>query len=183
MVIGMAWRRKRGFFDIFDIDKLFRDIEESFRVFEEEIERLMKEAAQRESMGVGPYFYGIRITVGPDGVPRVEEFGNIRKIEGGRKVLSDEIEPLVDVMDADDEIWVVAELPGVDKDKIDIHIKGNKLIIKASNSKKYYKEVELPAEVDPGTAKAKYNNGVLEVTIKKKSSTKKKENGVKIKVE
>jgi len=180
----MAWRRKKsGIFDIFDIESLFREIEESFRVFEEEIERLLREAHKSgEVVTFGPYFYGVRITVGPDGVPRVEEFGNIRRVEGGRRILSEEIEPLVDVMETEDEVWIVAELPGVSKDKIQVKAEPTRVIIRASNGKKYYKEIELPTEVDPKTAKAKYNNGVLEIKIKKK--TKKEEgSGVDVKVE
>ena len=181
----MSWprRRRRGIFDLFDIEGLFREIEESFRQFEEEIEKLIQQASEEGRVErFGPYFYGVRITVGPDGVPRIEEFGNIRRVEGGKRVLSEEIEPLVDVIDAGDEVWVVAELPGVDKDKIDIKVTDRKVRIRASNGKKYYKEVELPEEVDPKTAKAKYNNGVLDIKIKKKGA-KKEEEGVSIKVE
>ena len=93
---------------------------------------------------------------------------------------------MVDVIDEKDRIVVVAELPGIDKDKIDIRIKDNKLIIKAKDKdRKYYKEIELPAEVKPETAKAKYKNGVLEITIEKKVKEEKEEEegGIKIKVE
>jgi len=172
----MAWRRKRrSIFDLFDIEDLFREIEESFKVFEEEIERLLKEAGKGEAMTVGPYFYGVRITVGPDGVPKIEEFGNIRRIEGGKRVLSEEIEPLVDVFEDKDEVWIIVELPGVEKDKIKVKAEPTKVIVKASNSKKYYKEIELPAEVDPKSAKAQYRNGVLEIRLKKKGSSKEEE--------
>ncbi len=181
----MAWRRRRKDVFPFSLDDLFRDIFESFKAFEEEIERLMEhlEREGAEVRTIGPYYYGVRITIGPDGVPRVEEFGNIRRAEGGRRVLSEEIEPLVDVIDADDEIWVVAELPGVSKDKIKVKVTENKVVIRASNGKKYYKEIELPAEVDPKTAKAKYNNGVLDIRIKKKGAKKEEEGGVEVKVE
>ena len=55
------------------------------------------------------------------------------------------------------------------------------MIIRASNSKhKYYKEVELPSEVDPKSAKANYKNGVLEIRLKK---IKKEKKGYEIKVE
>ncbi len=75
------------------------------------------------------------------------------------------------------------DMPGVDKDKISIRVSedGKKLIISARNSdRKYYKEVELPAEVDPSQSKATYRNGVLTVELKKKSSGKR---GFEIKVE
>ena len=165
---------------IFDIDSLFnnmlRDIEETFKMLEEEFTRLATTAP-----GVkGPYYYGVRITIGPDGVPKVEEFGNIRKMEG-KPVFSEEIEPLVDVVDADDEIWVIAELPGVEKDKIKVKVTEDTVTIRAENGKKYYKKVELPAKVDPKTAKAKYKNGVLDIRIKKVGA--KQEGAVDVKVE
>jgi len=37
-----------------------------------------------------------------------------------------------------------------------------------SSDRKYYKEVILPKDVDAGTLKSKYKNGVLEIRIEKK---------------
>ncbi|MEM1682557.1 MAG: Hsp20/alpha crystallin family protein [Sulfolobales archaeon] len=42
------------------------------------------------------------------------------------------------------------------------------------NSRIYYKEVELPAKVDPDTSRATYKNGVLEVKLKKIGKRKEK---------
>lgn len=178
-------RRRRGFFDIFD---------EIFRQMEEEMNRLLREFETLETRGfieelgptrrLGPYVYGFRITIGPDGKPVIEEFGNVKKVEG-KRMISEEREPLVDVFEHEDNITIVAELPGVEKDKIKLEVSDDKrkLIIRASDTnRKYYKEVELPAEVDPKSAKATYKNGVLEVVLKKiKTSEKKK--GYEIKVE
>ncbi|ADI31476.1 archaeal heat shock protein Hsp20 [Staphylothermus hellenicus] len=178
-------RRRRGFFDVFD---------EIFRQMEEEMNRLLREFETMEprefieeagpTRRFGPYVYGFRITIGPDGKPMIEEFGNVKKVEG-KRMISEEREPLVDVFEQDDSITVIAELPGVEKDKIKLEVSDDrrKLIISASDTnRKYYKEVELPAEVDPGSAKATYKNGVLEVTLKKiKRSEKKK--GYEVKIE
>ncbi len=175
----MAWfRRRRSIFDIFD--ELLREIEEDIRQMEEEFQRFLREGRSEVR---GPYYYGVRVTIGPDGVPRIEEFGNIRRTRTGKPVILEEVEPMVDVLDYDNEVIVVAELPGVDKDKIKVKIKDNKLVIKAENKKKYYKEVELPAKVKPETAKASYKNGVLEVRIEKVKEEKKEDEGVEIKVD
>ncbi|MEM3662154.1 MAG: archaeal heat shock protein Hsp20, partial [Sulfolobales archaeon] len=143
-----------------------------------DIERELPKDVKKKS-----YYYGFRITIGPDGVPRVETFGNRRPmiIEEGRprRILSEEIEPLVDVYEEDDMISVVAEIPGVEKDKIKVRVEGRKLYIEASNGKKYYKEVDLPADVDASSAKATYKNGVLEIKLKKTKGRK----GEEIKVE
>ena len=172
------FRRRRSIFDLFD--DILREFEREVMELEEELASMIRRAP-----GVrGPYYYGIRITIGPDGVPRIEEFGNIRRGRGGRPEIREEIEPLVDVIEHEDEIWVVAELPGVDKDKIKVRATEDKVIIKAEGERKYYKVVELPAKVDPKSAKASYKNGVLEVKLKKVEAKKKEEEeGFEVKVE
>lgn len=178
----MSWfkRRKRGYFD-----DIFEDIFEEFSRMEDMIRSLIREGFARDLEKAGtegkPLIYGVRITVGPDGVPRVEEFGNVKMTRSGKPLLREEIEPLVDVMEVDDEVWVIAELPGVDKEKIKVRAAEDRVYIRAENERKYYKEVELPVEVDPDTAKASYRNGVLEIKLKKKRA--KKEEGKEIKVE
>jgi len=48
--------------------------------------------------------------------------------------------------------------------------------------RKYFKEVEMPAKIDPKKAKTTYKNGVLEVTIPK-IKEKEKPRGETIKIE
>ncbi|MEM4503208.1 MAG: Hsp20/alpha crystallin family protein, partial [Ignisphaera sp.] len=80
-----------------------------------------------------------------------------------------------DIYEEEDRVRIVAELPGVDENKIKVEaLEGNKILIEASNhDRKYRKEVDLPVEVDIDTAEATYRNGVLEITIKKKQKEKK----------
>jgi len=93
-----------------------------------------------------------------------------------------EREPLVDVIEEDKQVKVVAEIPGVRKEDIDIRIEGRTLFIRVdTEERKYYKDVNLPAEVELSGVKATYNNGVLEVTLPKKAAEKPR--GEKIKVE
>ncbi len=180
----MAWPRRR-FRSIFDwFDEIFRSIEEEFAALEEELMNLVRSGKVEIR---GPYIYGFRIVIGPDGRPIIEEFGNVKRRFGRTEIL-EEREPLVDVFEDEDKVTIVAELPGVDKDKIKVRIKDNKLIIRASNEgHKYYKEIELPAKVKPETAKAKFKNGVLEITIEKEKPKKAKieevEEGYEVKVE
>jgi len=61
-------------------------------------------------------------------------------------------------------------MPGVEKDKINVKVAedGRTLIISGTDSdRRYYKEVDLPARVDPSSVKTTYKNGVLEVRLKK----------------
>ncbi len=72
----------------------------------------------------------------------------------------------VDVHDADDEIRVVADLPGVEKQNIDLECDGKTLTVSArSDHREYDERVTLPRRVNEHTATATYNNGVLEVVF------------------
>ncbi|ABM81090.1 archaeal heat shock protein Hsp20 [Hyperthermus butylicus] len=176
--MSFIWRRR--FSDIFD------EIEEMIREMERLAEAMLGGFETRMPRGEfkGPIVYGVRITIGPDGRPIIEEFGNVKR-RGRRAIIEEAVEPLVEVIDEKDKVVVIAEIPGVEKDKIDIRIKDGKLIIRAEDrERKYYKEIELPPNIKPETAKAKYKNGVLEVTIEKeKPEEEKEEGGIRVKVE
>lgn len=90
--------------------------------------------------------------------------------------------PYVDIMSRDNDIVVTADLPGIDKDDIKISVTGDTLEIRAERKieqeqkkqgyvrrergfNRYYRAIRLPAAVDKNKAKAKFNNGVLEVTL------------------
>jgi HSP20 family protein len=71
-----------------------------------------------------------------------------------------------DVHEYDDRIVVIADLPGVEKDDIELKCDGRVVSIDAaSESRSYDERVRLPARVDEHSAEATYNNGVLEVTF------------------
>ncbi len=75
---------------------------------------------------------------------------------------------MIDVIEEDDEIIVVAELPGVERDEIKVRIKGTVLTIHVENpSRPYHKEIELPGNVKKELAKSAIRNGVLEVRLKR----------------
>jgi len=106
-----------------------------------------------------------------------------------------EIEPQIkmDVKEADGKYLINAEIPGVNKDDIHVSIEGNRVSISAEVKKeKEEKEGEkvirsersygmasrsftLADEVDQSQVQAKYNNGVLELTLPKKPGAARKE--------
>ena len=133
---------------------------------------------------VGPIVYGYSITIGPDGKPKVSEFGNLKSSRRfgsmGRPEISGEIEPLVDVTTTDKEVKVVVEMPGISKDSIRINVYDGILEVKSEDpQRKYHRSIEIPTETDIETAKSTYNNGILEITFEKKEQTK----GKTIKIE
>jgi HSP20 family protein len=191
--LGEEWFpfRRRRIWSFFD--EMMREIEEAFEREFEDIEKMlsgMPEKYVRERTlpdgsrvrEYGPFVYGYSITIGPDGKPIVREFGNVKPQPYGRPSVSirEEREPLVDVITADDEVKVIAELPGVEKDDIKLEGTEDTLIISVDTpERKYYKEVKLPVPVDPEKAKSNYKNGVLEIILPRKGRSK----GYKIKVE
>lgn len=99
--------------------------------------------------------------------------------------------PRVDVIDRDTEILVKAEMPGVEKDDLDVSVTGNTVTIKGTTSHEekeekgdYYRceisrgsfsrTVPLPASVDSNKAKASFKDGILELTLPKVEKSKRK---------
>lgn len=82
--------------------------------------------------------------------------------------INDENEPLVDIFINGSNIIIVAELFGVDKNSIELHVSDGKLIISAdSPTQKYNQEINLPARVDAKSSTSTLKNGVLEIHLKK----------------
>ena len=173
-----------------DIDEMMREMERAFSDQFKELERELPKGLVRESKSldgstrkeIGPIVYGYSVTIGPDGKPVVREFGNVKKGEGTPwKAIQDSREPLVDVVSSDKEVRVIAELPGVKKEDIDITVDERSMVISVNREdRRYHKELDLPGVVDAKGAKSTYNNGVLEVTIPLKSPGK---GGVKLRVD
>lgn len=112
--------------------------------------------------------FGVTVKTGIGGEgPVVESFGNIRKTKEGPKV-EEEREPLSDIFDEGDDVVVMLEMPGVTKEDITVTLEGDILeVIAQSQSRKYRKELLLPSAVQAETIAWSYQNGVLEVTVKK----------------
>jgi HSP20 family protein len=175
-----------------NIDEAFREMEEMMAKQFEEISKRAPETLIREqtlpdgtkTKSWGPFVYGYSMTVGPDGKPKVREFGNIKPKAGMRRPkidVKEKREPLADVIPGDGEIRVIVELPGVEKKDIKLSGTDNKLTISVDTAeRKYFKEVELPCSVDVKKAASKYKNGVLDITIPKKKEEKTKSEPIDI---
>lgn len=183
------WPARGSLFDDFFE---FGDIDREFDRMREYMDMLARRAMQGEldQQEQGPFVYGFSMRVGPDGKPHISEFGNTkppRKLEPAEeKGPSDELyvaerEPLTDVIDCDDYISITLEIPGVEKNEIDLTVKENKVSISVdTNDRRYFKEIPLSAKVNTNTSKATYRNGVLDITLKKLEPKEKKGKKVKI---
>ncbi len=106
-----------------------------------------------------------------------------------------EVEPQIRIdVSEDDQVYVIkADIPGVQRDDIHIELDGNEVSISAEikrekeekkgevvlRSERYfgkqYRSFSLAHEIDSAKAEAKYQNGVLELTLPKKTGTARKE--------
>lgn len=92
--------------------------------------------------------------------------------------------PNVDVSETPEAVIVDAELPGVEEKDIDLQVTNDTLILRAKTHKEesrqeqtmyiterrygsYHRVIALPAPINPDSAKARYQDGVLRVTLPK----------------
>jgi len=189
------WFKKRQPFfrgSLWDIDETFKEMEETMaKEFEELSKRAPEDLLREQTLpdgtkmkSWGPFVYGYSVTVGPDGKPKVREFGNFKaETRMGKPYMDvkEKREPLADVINTDGEVRVIVELPGVEKKDIKLSGTEDKLTISVDTpERKYFKEVELPAKVDSKKVTSKYKNGVLDVTVPKKKEEKPKGETIKI---
>lgn len=150
--------------DIFD--EFDREFAEMNRLMERMLEGVRQTDWSQAPPGQ-PLYYGVSIEVGPDGVPHVERFGNVRPAQQG-KLESGVREPYVSTIvdEENHQLRVTAEMPGVDKESVKVTVRGEDLVLRAEGKdRSYEKTVRLQVPIDEDSAKARYNNGVLEVTL------------------
>ena len=98
--------------------------------------------------------------------------------------------PAIDVIDRDDEILVRAQIPGMEKDQVEVTVADEYLTIKGEKREEkeekgefyrseihygsFSRTVHLPGTVDGEKAKAKYDAGLLEIRIPKVEKVKKR---------
>jgi HSP20 family protein len=166
-----------------NIDDMFHEMEkmidEELKTFTDKVPKeYVKERKLPDGSTVkelGPFVYGYSMKIGSDGKPEIQKFGNIKKGLTGPPEVKEEREPLVDIVETNEEIHVVVELPGVEKTDIKLHGTEDSIEISVDTSMyKYYKEVELPTKVRVKEANSTYKNGVLEVVLPKATTSKPK---------
>ena len=169
-------RRRKNPFDNFGFDDDFiNDLLNDDRIMED-IKR-MTEEMMRMFNNVQPgrsVVHGFKINIGPDGKPHIEDFGNRHiKSPKGEPQISEEREPITDIIEGDEDVAITVEIPGVEKEDIDLNITHDNLEIKVDRSdRKYHKNLELPCDVKPKTTKATYKNGILDIVIRRKEKKK-----------
>lgn len=107
------------------------------------------------------------------------------------------VSPPVDIYEEGDDLVIKAELPGINKEDMEVKISDDYLTISGEKKKEekvekkdYYRyersygsfsrTLRLPIDVQTDKAKAKFEEGVLEIRIPKTEEAKKKERKLKI---
>jgi HSP20 family protein len=128
----------------------------------EDIEELLR------GLQENPMVWGFSVTVAPDGRIRMNPFGNL-STEGSAPSVKSEREPLIEVIEQDDAIIIVAEMPGVEKEDIQVTITETKVIIRVDTPKrKYFKTIALPVPCKRKVLQFTHANGILEIHLPKR---------------
>lgn len=184
--------RKRRYFDNF----WNFNFDEIFQSFQEEMDAMMKSTSS-EYQENGPITFGYSIRVGPDtkNQPEIRQWGNLndfRRKQGlpelrgplglsSRSSLptgsSSPTDQYVDIIDEEDHLKIIVEVPGFTKDNLNIEINevGSEITLKGkSELRELNQTIQLPSKIEAKTTNSSIKNGVLEIRGKKIENSSKK---------
>lgn len=121
------------------------------------------------------------------------------RIPIGLEVLGDERVPLCDMVDKGDKYEIQLEVPGIEKEKVNVKTTKNSLQITGEQSEKtedkgknyvynersyrsFSRRIPIPEEIVPSKVTAKMNNGILLVDLPKTTPTKHTEETIKVEI-
>lgn len=127
-----------------------------------------------------------------------EFIDNFNMLEPTRNIAEYSLKPAIELNEKDGVYEIKAQLPGVDKDNIDLEVNNDSLTIKAETEEKkeekgetthrsefrygkILRTIQLPNEIDSSKTSAEYKNGVLTVTLPKTQEESKKGKKIEIK--
>ena len=101
--------------------------------------------------------------------------------------------PAADVLEQNDAYLIALDLPGIDRDKLDISIDDNRLTIKGERiirdstqqrrecpTGRFVRTFSVPASVEQKNIRANYKDGVLEVSLPKQAEPKARRVQIKV---
>lgn len=105
-------------------------------------------------------------------------FGAVPRVAGNGAAWA----PAIEVKEKEGKLFVTAELPGVKKEDVKVHIDGDMLVVEGERKQEkeekregyyhsersygtFYRSILLPEGAKPELTAAQFNNGVLEVTV------------------
>lgn len=121
-----------------------------------------------------------------------------RQLDGGVRVERGNFVPRVDVAEDDQHVYIHAEVPGVAKDNIDVSVTDERMLVIKGNKRHEQKSANentirversygdfvrsfaLPDNINTDGINAKFDNGVLNITLPKVEPVKPKEVSIEI---
>ena len=99
--------------------------------------------------------------------------------------------PAIDLVEGDDEILVLADIPGVPKECVEVSVQGNVLTIKGEKKREeptksrkivrtetwfgsFSRTVNLPDSINPDIVEAQLRDGILRIRIAKREESKRR---------
>ena len=148
-------------------DAAVEQAKRDYRIFLEQLKALNSQYKEITSE--------IKEVIKEEGVPAFdEETGEMAIVKPDEDFGSDD----VSIKETDKEMTVRVDLPGVKKEEIKVRIENNKVLRifgqrdSARQRGRFQRRIELPSEARDSGIEAKYENGVLTVTIPKTASKK-----------
>lgn len=147
--------------------------------------RLQQQTAQTQSQQASPSFSQQATS------PQLSAFEQ----QQARTLSQQQYSPAVDVIERPNEVLILADLPGVDSDSIDVRANDSTISLSAERinsheedqrgapvmserGKVMQRQIQLPAECNVDDASASWDNGVVEITLPKTESESQKQIGV-----
>jgi len=101
--------------------------------------------------------------------------------------------PASDIYETDSGYMIAIDLPGIDREALEIDIDDNRLVVKGTRAVaesrasrterprgKFLRTYSVPASVDQGKIAAEYKDGVLQISLPKRNEQKPKKIDIKI---
>jgi len=170
-VVNVSEERKNLRDMLDELDRFFQD-------FERSIEQTIKDSVNTGQKAFSkPVVAGMAMGLGPEGKPRIQFFGdNLVGPDGFRAPIYEQI---VDAKQG--TLRLVVELPGVEKEDVQISALEDRVSLSAAKADRKYKmDLTLQNAIDPESGTATYSNGVLETVFKIRDKTNKGYRPVKV---
>jgi len=153
-------------------DDMLGDFEDDFKRMNERLMRFFNGIRKNPDQNIeGPFVYGFTFKQSAGGKPYFQEFGNVPEMMHNRaqdQLEQDVREPLTDINEDANNVYITYELPGISKDNIDLKVDDEMVTLNVTEgTRKYHKEVGFEFKLKPETCKAKFVNGILDVSIAK----------------
>ncbi len=156
----MGKRKNRGEKNI----KNFSEVNKLIANFLEEVAKDFSEYSGNLAPNAEPITYKFNIEVNPNKQPATLRIPNID--EEPRDLL-------VDTIEKEAEVSIIAEMPGVAKNDIKIIASHNEIMVEHNTKPNFNRRIRLKGTINPDSGIAKFRNGILELTFNKSAYTNK----------